>query len=131
MCMRVVDKKVVGRRLRAVSRELGYKSTTALAAYLGVERGAADAWLHGRAFPPVPSITKLIDEHGITLDWLFYGDPAGLTYAMGIRLHGLMDGLEVPEAEPGVAEVRPEEGLPLPVAKAASTRLPRKKSKAT
>ncbi len=118
------DEKAVGRRLRAVKNELGYKTTQTFAMFLGAERVTVDAWLNGRAFPPVRYLGPLRAE-GITLDWLFYNDPSSMGYARAIRLQAAMDGDAVPPAEAREPEV--------PVVEVASpevARPRRKKSKA-
>ena len=97
--------KDVGDRLRVLQAELGFATTRAFGDYLGAERGTLDAWLNGRAFPPVRYLLRLVDEHAITLDWIFTGDPSGLSYARGIRLQAAVENETVPPAEDGEREV--------------------------
>lgn len=111
--MSEIDKKLVGARLRAVQTELGFATTQEFATHLGAERGTLDAWLNGRALPPVRYLTRLKEEHGITLDWLFYDDPSAMPYARSIRLQAAMSGLRVPSIEESYTRNQiPELGLP-------------------
>lgn len=104
--MTPIENKAVGRRLRELAKDLGLVPTRVMADYLGAQRGAVDAWFNGRALPPAGMLAKLKDEHGVTLDWIFFGDPSALPYALGIRLQALSIGEDVPPVAPGVLPVR-------------------------
>lgn len=89
----------VGRRLRETAFELGYRTTPELAEFLGATRGAVTAWQLGVAMPPVKYMQKLA-ERGVTLDWIYRGDGAGLSHAMFIRLTAAIEGRRLPEVAP-------------------------------
>lgn len=117
--MSEIDKKLVGMRLRALQAEFGFATTQEFATYLGAERGTLDAWLNGRALPPVRYLAPLREDHEITLDWVFYGDPAALPFARGIRLQAAMSGIRVPPVEESYTRSQiPELTLPEEAAEA-------------
>lgn len=90
----------VGRRLRETAYELGYKTAQSLADWLGANRAQVNAWLLGVAMPPVKYMQKLTDR-GVTLDWIYLGDGAGLSHAMYIRLTAALEaGKPLPEVAP-------------------------------
>lgn len=101
-----IENRAVGRRLRDLARDLDLLPTRLMADYLGAQRGTVDAWFNGRALPPAGMLARLKDDHNVTLDWIFFGDPSGLPYALGIRLHALSMGENVPPVEPEVPPAR-------------------------
>lgn len=91
----------IGERLRITAREIGLPSQASLADYLGANRPQVDAWLNGRAKPPVEYMIKLADR-GISLDWIYKGDPMALTLGLYIRVKGAMTAEIAKEAPPFV-----------------------------
>ena len=96
----------VGRRLRETAWELGYRSQQELADWLGATRPQVYTWYRGLALPPVKYMQQFA-ERGVDLDWIYSGDPSGLSAAMYIRLAAAMeegkplpDVAQEPESEP-------------------------------
>jgi hypothetical protein len=89
----------VGRRLRLTARELGFNSQLELADWLGATRPQVYTWYRGLALPPVKYMQQLA-ERGVTLDWIYRGDGAGLSNAMYIRLTAAVEGMFPPEVGP-------------------------------
>jgi transcriptional regulator with XRE-family HTH domain len=99
----------VGERLRITAAELGFASALALANHLNIERGTVDAWFNGRALPPVPILLPFCEQWGLTLDWIFKGDPSGLPLSRNIRLVAAVQGMPLPAARrlPGPGDEPP------------------------
>lgn len=86
----------VGRRLRATASAVSITTTAELANFLGAERGQVDAWINGRALPPVPFMRRLCDVFGLTLDWIYLGKLGGLSYDRAILLQAISDDTQPP-----------------------------------
>jgi hypothetical protein len=90
----------VGRRLRETAYELGYRSQQELADWLGATRPQVYTWYRGLALPPVKYMRQFC-ERGVDLDWIYRGDPAGLSAAMYIRLAAAIEeGRPLPDVAP-------------------------------
>ena len=85
----------VGARLRALYAEMSMTTVDEFADVLGVERNRASNWLNGYNLPKTPEMTKLCDITGVTLDWIYRGEPGALPLDKAIRLHALLE--EIPE----------------------------------
>jgi Bacteriophage CI repressor helix-turn-helix domain len=99
----------VGQRLRASAWELGYRSQQELADWLGATRAQVYTWYRGLALPPVKYTQKLA-ERGITMDWIYRGDGAGLSNAIYIRLMAAMEQDSPPPDVPPEPEAKTESG---------------------
>lgn len=95
----------VGHRLRVTAWELGYRSQGELADLVGATRAQVHTWFNAIALPPVKYMQKLT-ERGVTLDWIYSGDGAGLSNALYIRLVAAME-LDSPPPDAG-PEPEPE-----------------------
>ena len=98
------DPKVVGLRLRAVLRKLGF-SIEAAARALEVPRNVLSNWLNGYVLPRHASVRELtLRLPGLTLEWIFWGDdrlvPAPLARELAIFMEAFRQRLELPEALP-------------------------------
>ena len=90
----------VGERVRIAAWELGYRTHQQIADWLGGTRRQVTAWMLGIALVPVKYATKF-SAHGIDLDWIYRGDPSGLTHAAYIRLTAaIAEGRPPPDVAP-------------------------------
>lgn len=87
-----------GLRLRVARKALGM-TARALCSELGVEPGRWSHWENERHPPDVPIMLALKQRHGITLDWIFDGDPAALPW---IVAQGIITQASHPDASPEV-----------------------------
>jgi transcriptional regulator with XRE-family HTH domain len=75
----------IGRRLRATRETLGL--TQEEAAAIGVISDKAwSMWEQGERTPAVGSMLRIRDRFGISLDWIYAGDPARLPHELAQRL---------------------------------------------
>lgn len=72
----------VGERLKALRLAKGFDTIRAFAKDLGVEEDRYTTWEKGKALIPPQSVADLIDRFGVTADWLYFGDPAGLSQTL-------------------------------------------------
>lgn len=79
----------VGARIRRLRLVMGYPSQAAFAESIGVKRGELASWEAGMRRPSVAKAWPMVRRFRITLDWLFLGDPASLSYELA---SSLMDG---------------------------------------
>lgn len=68
----------VGRRLKSLRLARGFDTIRAFAKDLEVEEDRYDAWEKGKSLLPPQVALLLRRRFGITSDWLYYGDTAGL-----------------------------------------------------
>lgn len=79
-------------RLRAVMAYLEKDTVQAFADFIGEDRSTVSHWLNSGWMPPVPAMVELNRRTGITLDWIYQGNPSGLPDSMAILLTALMEG---------------------------------------
>lgn len=79
-------------RLKAAMHERGYKTSAALSGALEIGDSRVRNWTNGTARPTVDEGIVIKRVLGITLDWLYEGDPNTLPYALYIRLAARMSG---------------------------------------
>lgn len=77
-----------GRRLVAARTAAGYPKQSAFADELGITSPRLSQWEAGKRTPDMFYLGKIVTITGVTLDWLFFGNPAGMTYATLERLAG-------------------------------------------
>lgn len=71
-----------GRRLQALRLAHGYDTIRAFARALEVEEDRYTAWEKGKALIP-PQITSMLKARfGVTADWIYFGDHAGLSVSL-------------------------------------------------
>ena len=75
--MRETNYKKVGRRLAAVRLAMGMKQNE-FARLIGVSEQNMNNYETGRSRPRVDIAFRICQKTGITLDWIYFGDPAGL-----------------------------------------------------
>jgi transcriptional regulator with XRE-family HTH domain len=72
--------EAVGKRLILTRRALGFEKQKEFAERAGIAASAYNQWETGTKFPGVRSALLLCNEYGLTLDWIYRGDPSGLPY---------------------------------------------------
>ncbi|MCB2012191.1 MAG: helix-turn-helix transcriptional regulator [Geminicoccaceae bacterium] len=77
----------VGERLAATRRALELTQEQ-LAEQVGVSRGALGNWEQGTRLPDPAAMLRLKQRHGVTLDWIYGGDPSGLPQRLTSRILG-------------------------------------------
>lgn len=65
---------IVSARLKALRIELGYKSQTAFAAKLGIDKSTYNPYEKGTRPLTFETACLIRREFGISIDWLFFGD---------------------------------------------------------
>lgn len=103
--MAKTDPSDVGRRLRAIMVELGYRKPADFAAALDIVPAAVSNWMSGYNLPKLQTAAKLVELiPDLTLDWIYLGDearlPRGLADRLRIRVIAFEQGLEVPVVAP-------------------------------
>lgn len=113
LTMLEANPKIVGRRLRALMKDLELETALDLAKAVGGERSKVSNWLNGYNLPPVPEMAKLLQRRpGLTLDWIYLGVADALPLKLAIKLQALMAGMAVPVTEPAPKE---DEGAASPI----------------
>ncbi len=82
----------IGARLAKIREAAGYKEQKAFAARFGFSMGQWNHWEQGMSIP-WPQAMKLVESlknqvPGLTLDWIYRGDPRGLPLETMRRLNG-------------------------------------------
>jgi len=65
---------IVAARLKALRTELGYKSQSAFAARLGIDKSTYNPYEKGTRPLTFETACLIRREFGISIDWLFFGD---------------------------------------------------------
>jgi hypothetical protein len=97
----------VALRLEAIMKDTGMQTVKDLADEVGASRSQVSNWLNRYHLPPVPYMISLCEQKGLTLDWIYRGDPSGLSYAAAKRLQAIMKGLETEHIEAPQPSTRP------------------------
>ena len=74
-----------GQRLRTARAALEL-SPQEVARILDIPAESLESWESGCAIPEVEAMTAFADRFGISLDWIFRGDPASLPYRIAERV---------------------------------------------
>lgn len=75
-------REAVGQRLNSLRLAKGFDTIRSFAKAMDWEEDRYTAWEKGKAMIPPLETAALRARFGITSDWLYYGDEAGLTRAM-------------------------------------------------
>ena len=79
-----------GQRLIAARKAAGFVKQNAFATELGISSSRLSQWEAGRRTPDMFYLGKIITITGVTLDWLYFGNPSGMPYGIIQKLGGLM-----------------------------------------
>lgn len=77
----------------AFGPELGRQTQTAFADYCGIGVTAWNNYERMGARPDIDSARKLVAKFGVTLDWIYEGDPRGLRMDLADKLGPLLEPL--------------------------------------
>lgn len=75
------DLAAIGNRLKAARMALGL-SQKDIYETLGVKAAAWSHWESGKRMPDPVVMFDLYKRHGITLEWIYGGDPKGLPFGV-------------------------------------------------
>lgn len=73
--------RAIGARLRAVRLALGLTQKD-LYEPLGVKAATWNHWESGKRLPDPLVMAKLKEMHGISMDWIYAGDPSALPFSL-------------------------------------------------
>lgn len=76
----------VGARLRATRKALGVTVLRRFAENTGIDEDNLSNWERGIALVPQYYIQRLKETNGVTHDWIYGGDPAGLRHELAQKL---------------------------------------------
>lgn len=76
------SKAAIGARLVVTREALGYSSQTDFADKAGLAQNTYNQYETGAKRPSLDFAIKLCRAYGITLDWIYMGDPSGLPYKL-------------------------------------------------
>lgn len=71
----------IGRRLRAARQAIGLSQKT-LYDTLGIKAAAWNHWESGKRLPDPLAMAELYRRYGITMEWIYVGDPKGLPFGI-------------------------------------------------
>jgi transcriptional regulator with XRE-family HTH domain len=75
----------IGHRLGLFREALGLTAAQ-LCREIGLAENTWSQWEIGKRNPDKLYIYKLVDTYGVTLDWIYLGNPAGLPYQLASKL---------------------------------------------
>jgi len=78
-------KDEVGARLAATRRALELDAK-ALCEQIVVAQNTYSQWENGKNLPDMTAMKRLAERHGVTLDWIYRGDPRGLPHFLASKL---------------------------------------------
>lgn len=114
-----------GLRLRVARKALGL-TARALCTELSVEPGRWSHWENERHPPDIPTMLALKQRHGISLDWIFDGDPTGLPWLVA---QGIVTQASHPDAPIEVQALAARFGRRVPIGPPPTLNEPRAKLK--
>jgi hypothetical protein len=77
----------VGKRVTAVMDEFHIEGNKAMGDICGTTHGAVNNWRNGYNLPRVPEMSRLCEQTGITLDWLYRGFVGSMDLRLALRLN--------------------------------------------
>jgi transcriptional regulator with XRE-family HTH domain len=82
------SKPEIGRRLQHTRQALGV-GQTAFAERARISATAYNQYETGKKRPSIENAIALCDTYGLTLDWIFRGDPSNLRYELADTIKAL------------------------------------------
>jgi len=79
--------RAIAERLLKTQHALGLNQRQ-LCARAGIATNTYNQWVKAKGRPDLDEAFKLCDAFGLTLDWIYFGDPSGLPHALAIKLFG-------------------------------------------
>lgn len=80
----------IGRRLELTRQVLGLQQNE-FCGRAKIASNTYNQYERGKKHPSVANALKLCDTYGLTLDWIFRGDPSALRYSMADALKALKE----------------------------------------
>lgn len=77
--------KQAGQRLKTARLALGLSSKEVYET-INVQANTYSQWENGKSMVDVAAAARLKEAFGITLDWIYAGDPAGLPFAIASKV---------------------------------------------
>jgi transcriptional regulator with XRE-family HTH domain len=81
----IKDLQAIAGRLKAARLALGLSQKDIYEA-IGVKAAAWSHWESGKRMPDPTKMFKFYQLHGITLEWIYGGDPRGLPFGVAPRI---------------------------------------------
>ena len=78
----------IGRRLELTRRAIGLTQLD-FARRAGLASNSYNQYENGVNRPQIDAALAIVDAYGITLDWIYLGDPSGLRYELGEAIRAL------------------------------------------
>ena len=75
----------IGLRFGAALAGLGINQTE-VAEYLDVTPNRINQYVRGKRFTDVVLMTRICERYGVTLDWIYRGDPSGLKSSVAEKI---------------------------------------------
>ena len=79
---------MAGLRLKAARLVLGVDRQDVMAHVLGVQPSAYNNWEKGLRLPDVAAMVRLLNQSGVSLDWIFAGELRSMPFDLASRLQG-------------------------------------------
>lgn len=76
----------IGERLIKTRLALGYASPGDFLEDTGIAQNTYSQYETGERRPSIEQATKLCESYGLTLDWIYRGEPSGLSVALAKKL---------------------------------------------
>lgn len=73
----------IGHRLVLTRQALGFSHQGDFAQRAGLAQSAYSQYETGKKRPSIEAAVALCDAYALTLDWIYRGDPSGLSYELG------------------------------------------------
>ncbi len=80
------DHSVIARRLVRTRLALGYKTQSALTDQIGIVSHLYNAFEKGRRRISLGVALLIYEKFGVSLDWIYCGDPSGLPASLSRKL---------------------------------------------
>lgn len=77
--------EAIAERLKVCRLALGLKPAE-LCRLTGIKPNTYSQWENGKGRPNLDEAMRLCDTLGYTLDWIYLGDPSGLTFNLSNKL---------------------------------------------
>lgn len=75
----------IGARLVRTREALGYNQSD-FATHAGIGKSTLNQWESGTQRPSLDEAAKLCDRYGLTLEWIYRGNPFGVPHEIAIKI---------------------------------------------
>ena len=84
------DLNAIGQRIVLLRRALGY-GPTEFAVFLDIGTNTLSNYETGRRRPDIDQAVNIVRRTGVTLDWLYRGEAAGLPHGLLVKINAALD----------------------------------------